>query len=627
VILVKKDFNAEIRNLQKLREGLRVHKRIVTNIAAVVIENEFNLFFDLAKTDLNTFLYGLKDPASLKDPVKLKKLIVEAVNLVDALYFLHDDLSSEWGDGGTAQKVCYHADLKPENILVYERPEDPNDVVGRWKIADFGISRIEDRPDGESTALGANMTMLVEQRVRGIYTAPESDAGRLSDIWSFGCIFHQILAAGLGGGPLIKKLDDERSKITDDGSSIRSPSFYKREEKGTKAVLKSCAKTWVENELPNHPRGLEGGVAMQECSKLLMEMLRIDKSQRPNARKVRTWLNHIIEGRAMPALTPATSKSNGEPTTSDPVGGSTTSGPIGETAALEPPRMSTASDSVGEPAAPEPPKASTASQPVGRTAIPEPPKTSTASQPVGGTAAPEPPRTSTASGPVGGTAAVEPPRRPTASIHSRGSEGPLDVPASTPPPPLSPGLISAIESTNPTTVYALMKKGDKVLARDSDGRCALHHAARVGGRRVLLQLLKSKELKGDNINGINQQDNSGATPLHQAASGTKREIVAELIKAGADKNAKDNDWRTPLHYAALRARREIGFELIEAGADKDAKDRFGRTPLYAASLDSSEAHTDFVEFLLDSGAIETPNLPPEFKTKKNYIHYRKRKRR
>ncbi|KAI9770935.1 MAG: hypothetical protein M1840_002639 [Geoglossum simile] len=139
-------------------------------------------------------------------------------------------------------------------------------------------------------------------------------------------------------------------------------------------------------------------------------------------------------------------------------------------------------------------------------------------------------------------------------------------------------------------------------------------------RGVLLQLLKSKELEGDNINRINQEDNSGTTPLRRAASG---EIASELIKAGADKNAKENSGRTPLHYAAVHTRKETGSELIEAGTDKDG---YGRTPLHMASLASHIQNVDFVEFLLSSGAMETPNLPPEFKIKRNYITLRKHKR-
>ena len=55
--------------------------------------------------------------------------------------------------------------------------------------------------------------------------------------------------------------------------------------------------------------------------------------------------------------------------------------------------------------------------------------------------------------------------------------------------------------------------------------------------------------------------------------------VRELLRKGADVNARDKDGNTPLHKAVDRGFADVVKLLLERGADPNIRDRDGRTPL------------------------------------------------
>lgn len=134
--------------------------------------------------------------------------------------------------------------------------------------------------------------------------------------------------------------------------------------------------------------------------------------------------------------------------------------------------------------------------------------------------------------------------------------------------------------------------------RNDRGYTPLHDAVIRGDLPRINALIKA----GANVNSpIRSKEvyssEWGATPIHLAARDGQREIVETLIKAGANPKAADDRGATPLHYGAYSA--EIESLLVDRGADANARDVFGRTPLHwAVNLGRADA----VEALLQKGA-------------------------
>lgn len=89
------------------------------------------------------------------------------------------------------------------------------------------------------------------------------------------------------------------------------------------------------------------------------------------------------------------------------------------------------------------------------------------------------------------------------------------------------------------------------------------------------------------------------TPLMLAARGARPEIVAELLRRGADVEARSPSGATPLMLAAQRSDSDAVLALLNAGADVNARTDSGRTPLIAAAAAGSTAS---LRALLEAGA-------------------------
>lgn len=96
----------------------------------------------------------------------------------------------------------------------------------------------------------------------------------------------------------------------------------------------------------------------------------------------------------------------------------------------------------------------------------------------------------------------------------------------------------------------------------------------------------------------------GLTPLHMAVKAGHREMVQQLLAAGASMQAQDSDGIAPLYAAAAEGQFEVVKLLLAAGAPVNtAVPEDGRAPLYAAA---TARHTDVVRLLLQKGAEPYP---------------------
>ncbi len=130
------------------------------------------------------------------------------------------------------------------------------------------------------------------------------------------------------------------------------------------------------------------------------------------------------------------------------------------------------------------------------------------------------------------------------------------------------------------------------------GATPLHWAV-VGDRRDIAELLLERGAD------VNAPDTHGLTPLHKAASFNRPEIAQFLLRNGADINAMGMKYRVfmmnPLHLAAEAGFPEVVQALLESGADPNARTE-GTNSVTSLHISASRGHYNVSSFLLEYGA-------------------------
>ncbi|XP_077959259.1 uncharacterized protein LOC120819509 isoform X36 [Gasterosteus aculeatus] len=140
------------------------------------------------------------------------------------------------------------------------------------------------------------------------------------------------------------------------------------------------------------------------------------------------------------------------------------------------------------------------------------------------------------------------------------------------------------------------RKRSRELKKKTDVNACYLRSARAGNLEKALDYLKN----GVDINICNQ---NGLNALHLASKEGHVEVVAELIKRGANVDASTKQkGNTALHIASLAGQTDVVKELVTHNANVNAQSQNGFTPLYMAA---QENHMDVVQFLLDHGSSQS----------------------
>ncbi|MVW70905.1 ankyrin repeat domain-containing protein [Bordetella sp. 15P40C-2] len=165
------------------------------------------------------------------------------------------------------------------------------------------------------------------------------------------------------------------------------------------------------------------------------------------------------------------------------------------------------------------------------------------------------------------------------------------------------GLTPLMHAARADTVESanfLLGAGADPTATDENGWTALFWAVWSRSVEMVKSLLHALGLTATSPSDtLESRDHLGNTPLLIAAAEGSLDVVKELIRQGADVNAKNNSGRTALSYASERKYVDLVTVLLANGARTDERDNEGLTPLLHAIQAQS---LEIIDALIDAGA-------------------------
>lgn len=296
------DAKQEAETLNILKNSTTKHEHICFHLALLFHKKEHVILFPWAdKYDLDLFLlegggtYVFSEIfPGISPGSALPAMCTQMANIASALSWLHEKIEVK-----RKHVPLAHLDLKPDNILINT---DSTSIVGKWLLTDFGISVSQEKNNrGQSRIFSirdfvdAKWTMRVDPPRRfGTYQPPEVSypestlakgedhtlsrhVGRSGDIWSFGCIFAEVLAFAMGGCAAVKSFKQAR---TADGND----SFWSYD--GKRYEPRRSMLAWL-SKLPGmYPESYATEISVQHSISVIEYILKTNRKDRPSALKV-----------------------------------------------------------------------------------------------------------------------------------------------------------------------------------------------------------------------------------------------------------------------------------------------------------------------------------------------------
>jgi len=145
-------------------------------------------------------------------------------------------------------------------------------------------------------------------------------------------------------------------------------------------------------------------------------------------------------------------------------------------------------------------------------------------------------------------------------------------------------LLNSVRWDRVDAAKVLVEKGANVDVVDTRGRTPLIWSANKGYLELVKLFLESKAAIGIKDNNYKR------TALHFAAMNGYPQVVAELLKKGADVNERDAAGKTPLDYANRYGHGKVANLLKSSGAEGEIDARnFGFSPYLQKALKEGEA--------------------------------------
>jgi ankyrin repeat protein len=158
-------------------------------------------------------------------------------------------------------------------------------------------------------------------------------------------------------------------------------------------------------------------------------------------------------------------------------------------------------------------------------------------------------------------------------------------------------LHHAVSGANVEVAKLLLERGCKLLDKQSNADSAFHLACCQGSLDMVKAIIDNCGLPTEEV--LSEQDSTGQTPLHKAATFNHTEIAKFLINLGANIDALDKFGRTVLLLAAQAGASECLRFLVSSGADSQVCDLGLRNVLHVAI----EYGQDVAEAVLETSSV------------------------